>query len=64
MGAAHQALVLHCLHHVQRKTEGLHTTVINVSRLKLLTDIFLSNFLAFLGGCTGYLVNTKLRLLG
>lgn len=32
MGAAHQALVLHYLHHAQRKTEGLHTTVFNVTQ--------------------------------
>lgn len=32
MGAAHRALVLHCLHHVQRKTEGLDAAAIIVMR--------------------------------
>lgn len=30
MGAAHQALVLHYLHHVQREREDVHITATNV----------------------------------
>lgn len=41
MGAAHQALLLHYLHHMWRKREEVHITAINVMqqyKLKALTD--------------------------
>lgn len=41
MGAAHQALLLHYLHHMWRKREEVHITAINVMqqyKLKVLTD--------------------------
>lgn len=43
MGAAHQALLLHYLHHMWRKREEVHITAINVMqqyKLKVLTDKF------------------------